>query len=102
MPTPTERTSLKTDLESRYRNQHVGSAYDVKKTLKTPGASPQSGERMPINGNEHLVSVDDFAVKAKTGVTEFLDALEANTTSSPSSKEMSRYIKGFSRKKYKP
>ena len=102
MPTPSNRPSLETDLESRYSNQRVGSAFDVKKLLKEPGSSPQSGERMPINGNEHLVSVDDFAVKAKVGITEFLDALEANTTTSPSSKEMSLFMRGFTNKKYRP
>lgn len=102
MPTPTERNSLSTDLETRYKNQKVGSAFDVKKVLKDPGSSPQSGERTPINGNEHLVSVDDFAVKQPIGVTEFLDALEANTSSSPKSKQISRFMDGFSNRKYKP
>ena len=102
MPTPSQRPSLETDLESRYRNQRVGSAFSVKELLKEPGSSPKSGERMPINGNEHLYSVDDFAVKAKVGVTELLDALDANSTSSPSSKEMSLFMRGFTNKKYKP
>lgn len=102
MPTPSARPSLNTDLESRYRNQRAGSAFDVKERLKPPGNSPQPGERMPINGNEHLVSVDDFAVKARIGVTELLDALEANTTSSPSSQELSLFMRGFTNKKYKP
>ena len=99
---PTERKSLTTDLESRYKTQRVGSAYDVKKTLKQPGASPQSGERMPINGNEQLVSVNDFAVKAILGKTEFLDALDSNLSMAPKSKEMSRHMAGFSNRKYKP
>lgn len=102
MPTPSSRPSLNTDLESRYRTQRVGSAYDIKKLLKSPGDSPHPGERMPIDGNEHLVSVDDFAVKAKVGVTELLDALEANSTSSPSSKELSLFMRGFTNRKYKP
>lgn len=102
MPTPSTRPSLTTDLEARYRNQRVGSAFDVKKTLKGPGDAPQVGDRMPIDGNEHLVSVDDFRVKSPLQVTDVLDAIESNSTSSPKSQELSLYIKGFTNRKYKP
>jgi hypothetical protein len=57
---------------------------------------------MPIDGNEALYTQDDFAVKKLLGVTELLDAQEANSSTAPRSKEISRYIKGFSNKKYKP
>ena len=102
MPTPSERPSLKTDLESRYRTQRVGSAFSVKNTLKQPGDSPQPGERMPIDGNERLYTNDDFIVKQTLGVTELLDAKSANTTSSPSSLELSLFMRGFTNQKYKP
>ena len=101
MPTQSDRPSLSTDLESRYRNQRAGSVYDVKATLKQPGQSLQPGDRMPINGNEHLYTNDDFVVKQTLGVTEFLDAQSANNSSSPSSREMSRYMRGFTSRKYK-
>jgi hypothetical protein len=102
MPTPSSRPSLKTDLESRYRTQRAGSAFDVKTTLKQPDQSPRNGDRMPINGNERLYSVDDFAVKQTLGITEFLDATSANSSTSPSSLEMSRFMRGFTNRKYKP
>ncbi len=101
MPTPSERPSLSTDLESRYRNQRAGSAFDVKTILKSPGNVPSAGDRMPIDGNERLYSVDDFAVKQIYGVTELLDARSANNSTSPSSKELSRFMKGFTNRKYK-
>ena len=101
MPTPVERPSLSKTLEERYATQRAGGAFEVKQRLKPPGRAPQAGERMPIDGNEHLVSVDDFAVKQMIGVTELLDAQEANASSSPKSKEMSLYIRGFSNRKYK-
>ena len=102
MPNPADRPSLTKDLATRYSTQRAGGAFEVKQRLKPPGASPQTGERMPINGNERLYSADDFAVKQAIGVTEFLDAQEANNTSSPKSKEISLYIRGFTNKKYKP
>jgi hypothetical protein len=102
MPTPADRPSLTKDLASRYATQRAGGAFEVKQRLKPPGASPSAGDRMPIDGNERIYSADDFAVKQAIGVTELLDAQEANTTSSPKSKELSLYIRGFSNRKYKP
>ncbi len=102
MPQPSDRPSLTKDLASRYASQRAGGAFDVKERLKSPGSVPQAGDRMPINGNERLYSTDDFAVKQMIGMTEFLDAQDANTSSSPHSKEMSLYIRGFSNRKYKP
>ena len=102
MPQPSNRPSLTTDLASRYAKQHAGGAFEVKQRLKPPGNSPQTGDRMPIDGNERLYSEDDFAVKQVGGITELLDAKEANTTSSPRSKELSLYIRGFNNRKYKP
>lgn len=102
MPNPADRPSLTKDLASRYASQHAGGAFEVKQRLKAPGSSPQAGERMPIDGNERLYSADDFSVKQAIGVTELLDAQEANTTSSPKSKEISLYIRGFSNRRYKP
>lgn len=101
MPTPNQRPSLTTNLESRYSNQRAGGAFDVKQRLKAPGRSPQNGDRMPIDGNERLYSEDDFAVKQQLGVTELLDAKEANTSGAPKSKEMSLYIRGFNNQKYR-
>lgn len=102
MPTPNERPSLTKDLASRYATQRAGGAFEVKQRLKSPGSAPQSGDRMPIDGNERLYSADDFAVKQILGLTELLDAQEANTSPSPKSKEMSLYIRGFNNRKYKP
>ena len=102
MPQPADRPSLTKDLATRYATQRAGGAFEVKQRLKPPGSSPKTGDRMPIDGNERLYSADDFAVKQPLGVTEMLDAQEANTTSAPKSKELSLYIKGFSNRKYKP
>ena len=100
MPTPTERQSLNKDLETRYKSQKAGGAFDVKKRLGAPGTPV--GPTMPIDGNENVYTVDDFKTKMMQGVTELKEALEANTSSSPRSKQMSLYIKGFNNRKYKP
>jgi len=102
MPTPSERPSLSKNLEERYATQRAGGAFEVKQRLKPPGQAPQTGDRMPIDGNEALVSVDDFAVKPMQGVTELLDAIEANASPAPKSKELSLYIKGLDTRRYAP
>jgi hypothetical protein len=101
MPDNNDRPSLDTSLESRYARQKAGGAFDVKERLKGPGQSPKTGDRMPIGGNEALYTNKDFAVKPLQGVTEFLDAQDANNSPAPKSKEKSRYMKGFSNRKYK-
>jgi hypothetical protein len=101
MPTPSQRPSLSTDLETRYENQRVGSAFDIKDVLKNPHSAPSAGDRGPVEGNENLYSVNDFAIKQPTGVTEFLDALDANGSTAAQSKQLSRYMKGFDNRKYK-
>lgn len=102
MPQPSDRPSLTKDLATRYATQKAGGAFEVKQRLKPPGSSPHAGDRMPIDGNEKFYTNDDFAVKQALGVTELLDAQEANNSSSPKSKEISLYIRGFNNRKYKP
>jgi len=99
MPTPIDRPSLNKDLETRYKTQKAGGAFEVKQRLGPPGTKIPA--TMPINGNEDLYTVDDFKTKMMQGVTELKEVLEANTTSSPKSKEMSLYIKGFSNRRYR-
>lgn len=101
MPDNNDRPSLDNSLESRYARQRAGGAFDVKERLKGPGQSPKAGDRMPIGGNESLYTKRDFAVKAMLGMTEFLDAASSNNSPSPKSLEKSRYLKGFTNKKYK-
>ena len=100
MPIPTTRPSLNKNLEERYATQRAGGAFDVKQRLGGPGAAV--GPRMPVDGNEVLYTVDDFKTRAVQGITELKEALEANSSSSPKSKEMSLYIRVFSNRKYKP
>jgi len=99
MPIPTPRPSLNKDLETRYKTQKAGGAFEVKQRIGPPGTKVPP--TMPIDGNENLYTVDDFKTKMMQGVTELKEVLETNTTSSPKSKEMSLYIKGFSNRKYK-
>lgn len=100
MPTPNQRPSLTNTLEGRYASQHAGGAFEVKDRIGKPGEKPLA--RMPVDGNEVLYTVDDFVTRWMLGVTELLDAQEANSTSAPKSKELSLYIKGFDNTKYKP
>jgi len=100
MPTPADRPSLTKTLDQRYSTQHAGGAFEVKQRLGAPGAPVNS--RMPIDGNEVNYTVDDFKTKMIPGITELKEAIEANSSSSPKSKEMSLYIRGFTNRKYKP
>jgi len=98
MPTPNERPSLTTDLQTRYTKQRAGGAFDVKATLGGPGTQPAAGttiDATSMNGNE-FQNPNGFEVKVKQGVTAFKDAQGVQ------SKQLSRYIRGFSARKYKP
>ena len=98
MPTPNERPSLTTDLESRYSKQRAGGAFDVKETLGNPGTQPAAGttiDAVSQNGAE-FQSPNGFEVKVKQGITAFKDAQGVQ------SKQLSRYIRGFVARKYKP
>lgn len=98
MPTPTPRPSLTTDLQTRYSNQRAGGAFDVKKTLGGPGSSPAAGTTIDAASmlGAEFQAPNGFEVKVLQGVTQMKEA--QGTTS----KELSRYIRGFSSRKYKP
>jgi len=98
MPTPINRESLTTDLQTRYTRQRAGGAFDVKQTLGGPGTQPAAGttiDATSMNGSE-FQSPNGFEVKVAQGVTQMKDA--QGTTS----RELSRYLRGFSSRKYKP
>jgi hypothetical protein len=74
MPTSTNRESLTTTLESRYKNQRAGGAYNAK---QIPNAL-----------------VDDFS-------NEFADGFTKGGQNTHLPKRDSIYLSGFSNKKYK-
>lgn len=98
MPTPVPRPSLTTDLQTRYSNQRAGGAFDVKKVLGAPGTEPAAGKTIDAVSAQGAAfqAPNGFEVKVMQGDTQFKDA--QGTTS----KQLSRYIKGFSNQKYKP
>jgi hypothetical protein len=98
MPTPIERKSLTTDLQTRYSNQRAGGAFDVKKTLGGPGTNPATGTTIDATSmlGQEFQAPNGFEVKVQQGITQMKDA--QGTTS----KQLSRYLRGFSNKKYKP
>ena len=91
--TPTTRTSLNTDLASRYDKQRVGSAFDIKKILSTKTGQIINATSMQSAGFQ---SPSGFVVGNNDGVTQFKDA------QSTTSKGLSTYVKGFNSQKYKP
>jgi len=102
-PTPTStsntRPSLIQTLESRYATQRAGGAFNVKTILGGPGTQPVAGTTIDATSIQgaNFQSPNGFEVKSNQGgVTQFKDA------QSVMSKELSRYIRGFSNVKYKP
>ena len=98
MPNTNDRPSLTKTLDQRYISQHAGGAFEVKDVLGSPGTSPATGttiDASSLNGSA-FQSPNGFEVKLPTGQTQFKDA-----QGSGQSKELSRYIKGFSNIKYK-
>jgi hypothetical protein len=98
MPNPTNRPSLTTDLQTRYATQREGGAFDVKKTLGGPGSIPSAGTTIDAVSHQGSAfqSPNGFEVKPMQGITQLKDA--QGTTS----KQLSRFMQGFSDKKYKP
>lgn len=97
----TNRPSLTTTLDQRYATQRAGGAFDVKKTLGAPGTAPTAqsvieGDTKSMNGSQ-FQSPNGFETDILQGQTQLKDA-----QGNGQSKEISRYIKGFSSKKYKP
>ena len=91
------RPSLATTLDQRYANQREGGAFDVKKTLGTPGSAPKSGttiDAVSANG-QAFQSPNGFEVKMAQGQTQMKDA------QGTSSKQLSKYLRGFDNRKYK-
>ena len=93
MPTPSPRPSLETDLESRYANQRVGSAFDVKEVLSSevPG---RTVDAQSMQANE-FQSPAGFEVGVGPFGTQMKDA-QGNTSG-----QLSRYMQGFSNRRYR-
>jgi hypothetical protein len=97
MPTPVTRQSLTKTLEERYANQRAGGTFDVKKTLGGVGQTPVAGttiDATSMQGNE-FQAPNGFEVKVLQGKTQMKDA------QGMASKQLSRYLQGFSNVKYK-
>jgi len=91
------RPSIAMTLEQRLANQREGGAFDVKKTLGAPGTSPAAGTTInatSMNGKS-FQSPNGFEVKVAQGQTQMLDA-QGN-----SSKQLSKYLRGFDNRPYK-
>lgn len=85
MPTPTERPSLTTDLQTRYNTQRAGGAFDAKQA-GTP-TSPQSLQEAQFENT-------DTFVKPIQGVSNFIGANQ------PNYKEVSILAQGIDVRKY--
>lgn len=78
MPTPSQRPSLNTDLESRYNNQTVGSAFDAKR-----------------------FDTGDFGIQEKLWTRPGFVPNEELGLGGKKTYDKSTFLKGFSSKKYK-
>lgn len=103
MPLPITRPSLTKDLETRYAMQRAGGAFDVKKTLGSPGTVPVAGTVIDNQSQQSVKfqSPNGFEVKTMQGVTQVLDAIAANGGGQAKSKQLSTYIKGIDTTKYR-
>lgn len=98
MPTPINRDSLAVDLESRYKKQKAGGAFDAKNIVTeadtiSPSVDPS------IQGQKYSIDKGGFRVKMPTGLSSLADIPDRRNSTS---KELSQYTKGLSNKKYKP
>lgn len=89
MPTPIERKSLTTDLETRYKTQSAGGAYDAH------AAGISGGKNNPVEVSTNDAAVG-FILDKRNHITEsdFKDVKNGNSG-------LSLYLKGFINTKYK-
>ena len=93
MPTPMIRPSLTKTLEQRYASQRTGGAFNVKSVLNVKAGAVI--DATSAQGQE-FQSPNGFQVGRLPGNTQMKDAQGS------ASKQLSRYIKGFSNIRYKP
>ena len=98
MPNPINRDSLITDLESRYKKQKAGGAFDAKNIVTSadtvaPSAEPSS------KGQQFTIDKGGFRVKMPTGLSSLADVPDRKNSTS---KELSAYTRGLNTIKYKP
>jgi len=98
MPNPINRDSLATDLESRYKKQKAGGAFDAKNIITAEDTIATSVEPS-IQGQKFTIDKGGFRVKMPTGLSSLADVPDRRNSTS---KELSQYTKGLSNKKYKP
>lgn len=87
-----ERDSSKIGLADRYRLEKSGGAFDSKKDVKTSGSNEKSIGTSASDVT--YTNTKGFKIKMQQGQTELKDA------QGTSSKQLSRYLKGFNNKKY--
>lgn len=96
MPTPTSRPSLTINLEDRYSTTSVGGAFNVQKTLGSPGTVPSA--QKVIEGDTNSMNANTFQSPAgfETNMrqSQFLEVQSNGTTG------LSRLIKGFNNTPY--
>lgn len=88
-----ERESSNIGLADRYESQKTGGSFDTKKDLKTSGANEKSLGGSSFDSN--YTQTKGFKIKMQQGVSE-LKEVQGNG----SSKQLSRFLKGFNNKKY--
>jgi hypothetical protein len=72
MPTPIERTSLKTDLASRYASQQAGGAFNAK-DITTEGGHSSLEKGGGASLQSSMWTPKGFKVKMAQAITEFKD-----------------------------
>lgn len=87
-----DRESSQIGLVDRYQSQKVGGAFDAKKDVKTSGANEKSIGTSAADTT--YTNTKGFKIKMQQGQSELKDV------NGNSSKQLSRYLKGFNNKKY--
>ena len=98
MPLPNLRPSLTTNIETRYDTQHAGGAFDVKKTLGSPGTVPLTGnviDSVSRNG-QTFQSPNGFQVKMLLQQSQLIAVQSGDT------RGLSTYIRGLDTTRYAP
>lgn len=97
MPIPINRESLNVDLETRYKKQKAGGAFDAK-NINTADDSITPLVAPSDKGKQYSIDKGGFRVKQPLGLSNLADVPDRKNSTS---KGLSEYTRGLSSKKYK-
>jgi hypothetical protein len=98
MPTPISRPSLTTNLADRYATTPVGGAFNVQKTLGSPGSAPK--KQSVIEGDTISMKANTFQSPAGFETNVLQQKSQLIDVQSNGNSGVSQFLQGFNNTPY--